>query len=134
MTGICAFPFFWLVDLGTPLSVTGGMCLGLIGIAALFSVLPPLLSSLFHPHLRYSGMSLSYGVAAGVVGGISPLLSGALYVWAKAAWPIALLVLLASLISALSILWSSSSGMTPGSEVAIAPVGSHAGQIVDWSN
>jgi MFS transporter, MHS family, shikimate and dehydroshikimate transport protein len=134
MTGICAFPFFWLVDLGTPLSVTGGMCLGLIGIAALFSVLPPLLSSLFHPRLRYSGMSLSYGVAAGVVGGISPLLSGALYVWAKAAWPIALLVLLASLISALSILWSSSSGMIRRSEVAIGPVGSNAGQIVDWSN
>jgi len=123
MTGICAFPFFWLVDLGTPLSITGGMCLGLIGIAALFSVLPPLLSSLFHPRLRYSGMSLSYGVAAGVVGGISPLLSGALYVWAKAAWPIALLVLLASLISALSILLSSSSGVIRRSEVAIAPVG-----------
>lgn len=123
MTGICAFPFFWLVDLGTPRSITGGMCLGLIGIAALFSVLPPLLSSLFHPRLRYSGMSLSYSVAAGVVGGISPLLSTALYAWAKAAWPIALLVLLASLISALSILLRSNSGVTRRSQLAIAPVG-----------
>jgi MFS transporter, MHS family, shikimate and dehydroshikimate transport protein len=123
MTGICAFPFFWLVDLGTPRSITCGMCLGLIGIAALFSVLPPLLSSLFDLRLRYSGMSLSYGIAAGVVGGTSPLLSGALYVWAKAAWPIALLVLLASLISAASVLLSSSSGVIRTSERAVAPVG-----------
>ena len=123
MTGICAFPFFWLVDLGTPLTITGGMCLGLIGIAALFSVLPSFLSSLFEPRLRYSGMSLSYGVAAGVVGGITPLLSGALYVWAKAAWPIALLLILASLISAVSILLSSSPDVIRRSEVVVAPVG-----------
>jgi MHS family shikimate/dehydroshikimate transporter-like MFS transporter len=122
MTGICAFPFFWLVNLGTPLSITGGMCLGLIGIVALFSVLPPLLSGLFHPRLRYSGMSLCYGVAAGVVGGISPLLSDALCVWAKAAWPIALLVMFASLISALSILLSSSAGVVRRSGRVIAPV------------
>lgn len=123
MTGICAFPFFWLVDLGTPRSVTCGMCLGLIGIAALFSVLPPLLSGLFHPRLRYSGMSLCYGIAAGVGGGITPLLSGALYVWAKAAWPIALMVMLASLISAISILLSSGTGVIRRSESAIAPAG-----------
>jgi MHS family shikimate/dehydroshikimate transporter-like MFS transporter len=123
MTGVCAFPFFWLVDLGTPRGITCGMCLGLIGIAALFSVLPSLLSNLFHPRLRYSGMSLCYGVAAGVGGGISPLLSDALYMWAKATWPIAVLVLLASLISAISILLSSSSELIHRSERAIAPVG-----------
>jgi MHS family shikimate/dehydroshikimate transporter-like MFS transporter len=123
MTGICAFPFFWLVDLGTPRSITCGMCLGLIGIAALFSVLPPLLSSLFYPRLRYSGMSLCFGIAAGVVGGMSPLLSGALYVWAKATWPIALLVVLASLISAISIVLISSSGIIRRPERAVAPVG-----------
>jgi MHS family shikimate/dehydroshikimate transporter-like MFS transporter len=104
MTGVCAFPFFWLVDLGTPLSITGGMCLGLIGIAALFSVLPSLISSMFEPRVRYSGMSIAYGVAAGVVGGLSPLLSGSLYVWAKASWPIALYLVLASVISVVSIL------------------------------
>jgi MHS family shikimate/dehydroshikimate transporter-like MFS transporter len=104
MTGVCAFPFFWLVDLGTPLAITGGMCLGLIGIAALFSVLPSLISSMFEPRVRYSGMSIAYGVAAGVVGGLSPLLSGSLYVWAKASWPIALYLVFASIISVVSIL------------------------------
>jgi hypothetical protein len=93
------------------------------GVAALFSVLPSFLASLFEPRLRYSGMSLSYGVAAGVVGGVSPLLSGALYVWAKATWPIALLLILASLISAISILLSSSPDVIRRSEVAVAPVG-----------
>jgi MHS family shikimate/dehydroshikimate transporter-like MFS transporter len=106
MTGICAFPFFWLVDLGTPLSITSGMCLGLIGIAALFSVLPSLISNLFEPRVRYSGMSIAYGVAAGVIGGLSPLLSGSLFVWAKASWPIALFLIVASAISILSILSS----------------------------
>jgi MHS family shikimate/dehydroshikimate transporter-like MFS transporter len=104
MTGVCAFPFFWLVDLGTPLAITGGMCLGLIGIAALFSVLPSLISGMFEPRVRYSGMSIAYGVAAGVVGGLSPLLSGSLYVWAKASWPIALYLVFASVISVVSIL------------------------------
>lgn len=104
VTGVCAFPFFWLVDLGTPLAITGGMCLGLIGIAALFSVLPSLISGMFEPRVRYSGMSIAYGVAAGVVGGLSPLLSGSLYVWAKASWPIALYLVFASVISVVSIL------------------------------
>jgi MHS family shikimate/dehydroshikimate transporter-like MFS transporter len=121
MTGICAFPFFWLVDMGTPLSITAGMCLGLIGIAALFSVLPSFLSSLFEPRFRYSGMSISYGIAAGVIGGLSPLLSGSLYVWAKAAWPIALFLVTASIISVVSILLSTSLGAIPKSEVAMAP-------------
>jgi MFS transporter, MHS family, shikimate and dehydroshikimate transport protein len=121
MTGICAFPFFWLVDMGTPLSITAGMCLGLIGIAALFSVLPSFLSSLFEPRFRYSGMSISYGIAAGVIGGLSPLLSGSLYVWAKAAWPIALFLVTASIISVVSILLSTSLGAIPKSEAAMAP-------------
>jgi MHS family shikimate/dehydroshikimate transporter-like MFS transporter len=104
MTGLCAFPFFWLVDLGTPLAITGGMCLGLIGIAALFSVLPSLISGMFQPRVRYSGMSIAYGIAAGVIGGLSPLLSGSLYVWAKASWPIALYLVFASAVSVVSIL------------------------------
>jgi hypothetical protein len=67
-------------------------------------------------------MSLCYGFAAGAVGGISPLLSDALYVWAKAAWPIALLVMLASLVSALSILLSSGAGVVRRPGRVIAPV------------
>ena len=61
------------------------------------------------------------GIAAGVIGGLSPLLSGSLYVWAKAAWPIALFLVTASIISVVSILLSANLGAIPKSEATLAP-------------
>lgn len=103
MTVLCAFPFFWLVNAGTQASATAGLCLGMIGIAAQFAVLPSFVSSLFTPNVRYSGLSLSYGIAAGVIGGLSPILSSSLFVWAQAPWPIALYLMLVGVISVIAI-------------------------------
>ena len=106
MTAITAFPFFWLIEAGTQASAIGALCLGMIGIASQFAVLPSFVSSLFDARVRYSGLSLSYGIAAGVIGGLSPIISSSLFVWAKAPWPIAVYLVFVGLISIVAILCS----------------------------
>lgn len=105
-TTLFSFPFFWLVDIGTFFSITLAISLAMVGIAALFAVLPAYISSLFEAKIRYTGISLAYSLPAGVIGGLTPLLASSLFIWAKAAWPIALYLVGIGLISMLSILFS----------------------------
>lgn len=105
-TTLFSFPFFWLVDVGTFFSITLAISLAMVGISALFAVLPAYISSLFEAKIRYTGISLAYSLPAGVIGGLTPLLASSLFLWAKAAWPIALYLVGIGIISMLSILFS----------------------------
>ena len=105
-TTLFSFPFFWLVDVGTFFSITLAISLAMVGISALFAVLPAYISSLFEAKIRYTGISLAYSLPAGVIGGLTPLLASSLFIWAKAAWPIALYLVGIGIISMLSILFS----------------------------
>jgi MHS family shikimate/dehydroshikimate transporter-like MFS transporter len=108
-----SFPFFRFVDAGTPLSITLGISLAMVGISALYAVLPAYTSRLFDTRVRFTGLSLSYGIAAGLIGGLTPLLASSLYLWAKASWPIALYLVGIGLISMIAII------LTP--RVLVAP-------------
>jgi MFS family permease len=108
-----SFPFFKFVDAGTPLSITLGVSLAMVGISALYAVLPAYTSRLFDTRVRFTGLSLSYGIAAGLIGGLTPLLASSLYLWAKASWPIALYLVGIGLISMIAII------LTP--RVLVAP-------------
>jgi MHS family shikimate/dehydroshikimate transporter-like MFS transporter len=99
-----SFPFFKFVDAGTPLSITLGISLAMVGISALYAVLPAYTSRLFDTRVRFTGLSLSYGIAAGLIGGLTPLLASSLYLWAKASWPIALYLVGIGLISMIAII------------------------------
>ncbi|MDA9451228.1 MULTISPECIES: MFS transporter [unclassified Bradyrhizobium] len=105
-TAAFSFPFFWLVDQGTFVSITLAITLAMVGISALFAVLPAYISSLFEPKIRYTGTSLAYSIPAGVIGGLTPLLASSLFLWAKAAWPIALYLVGIGTISMISVLLS----------------------------
>lgn len=78
----------------------------MVGISALFAVLPAYVSSLFETHVRYTGISLSYGIAAGLIDGLTPLLSSSLFIWAKASWPIALYLVGIGTISMIAVVAS----------------------------
>jgi len=99
-----SFPFFKFVDAGTPHSITLGISLAMVGISALYAVLPAYTSRLFDTRVRFTGLSLSYGIAAGLIGGLTPLLASSLYLWAKASWPIALYLVGIGLISMIAII------------------------------
>lgn len=105
-TAAFSFPFFWFIDAGTPFSISAGITLAMVGISAVFAVLPAYLSSLFETHVRYTGISLSYGIAGGLIGGLTPLLASSLFIWAKAPWPIALYLVGIGAISMIAVIAS----------------------------
>ena len=105
-TASFSFPFFWLIDMGTAFSIALAISLAMVGISALFAVLPAYVSSLFETHVRYTGISLSYGIAAGLIGGLTPLLSSSLFIWAKSSWPIALYLVCIGIISMIAVIAS----------------------------
>jgi MFS family permease len=104
ITMLSAFPFFWLVDMGTFASVTAAICLAMLGISPLYAVLPVYVSEMFGARVRYSAISLSYTVASGLVGGITPALAASLYAWAGKPWPVALYLVVIAAITIVSIL------------------------------
>jgi MFS family permease len=77
--------------------------MALFGTSALYAVLPAYVSELFKPRVRYSGISISYNIASGLIGGFSPAISAALFAWAGATWPIALYLMGVGCISAISL-------------------------------
>jgi MFS family permease len=58
--------------------VTAAICIALFGSSALYAVLPAYVSELFKPRVRYSGISINYNLASGLIGGFSPAISSAL--------------------------------------------------------
>lgn len=101
-----SYPFFWLVDTGTFFNITLSISLAMVGISALYAVLPAYVSSLFEARVRYTGISLSYGLAAGLIGGLTPLLASSLFIWAKASWPIALYLVGIGILSLVAVVVS----------------------------
>jgi MFS transporter, MHS family, shikimate and dehydroshikimate transport protein len=67
-------------------------------------------SRLFDTQVRFTGISLSYGIAAGVIGGLTPLLASSLFLWAKSSWPIALNLVGVGVISMIAVIVSPSFG------------------------
>ncbi|CAH1689416.1 Fosfomycin resistance protein AbaF [Hyphomicrobiales bacterium] len=91
--GMClfAFPFFWLIDAASTVSIfmafigANTVCFSLMN-----AVQPKLFSSLFDTEVRYSGLALGHEVASVFSGGLSPLIATALLSIYGASWPIAL--------------------------------------------
>jgi MFS transporter, MHS family, shikimate and dehydroshikimate transport protein len=98
-----AFPFFALVKLGNFGGMTAAVCLALVGMSAHYAVVPAFVSELFSPRLRYTGISASYTIAAGLLGGLSPAIGSGLYAWAQDTWPVALFLIVVGVISLVSI-------------------------------
>lgn len=105
-----SFPFFQFIDAGSPFSISLGITLAMVGISALFAVLPAYVSRLFSTQVRFTGISLSYGIAAGLIGGLTPLLASSLFLWAKSPWPIALYLVGVGLVSVVAIIFSPAFG------------------------
>ncbi|MHA6803227.1 MFS transporter [Salinifilum ghardaiensis] len=87
-----AFPVFWLLETKNPVLVVLGVTLGVACLSISYAVSGALLTELFPPHLRYSGVSVAYNLG-GVVSGFVPLLATAgLAASGEQSWSVALLV------------------------------------------
>jgi hypothetical protein len=106
--------FFWIIRGGALLDISVAISLAMVGISALFAVLPAYVSSLFEAKVRYTGSSLAYGIGAGLVGGLTPLLASSLYLWSISSWPIALYLVGISVISIVVVIASPGSWTRSG--------------------
>ncbi|MDH6546226.1 MFS transporter [Streptomyces sp. SAI-041] len=88
---VFAFPFFWLVDTGTPALVWLAFVIALgIGHGAMIGTQPSFFTELFGKSSRYSAISLGHELASVFAGGLSPLIATALLAATNSSWPISL--------------------------------------------
>jgi MFS transporter, MHS family, shikimate and dehydroshikimate transport protein len=74
-TAVLAFPFFWALEARTVTALWIGFAVAYnLGPTLMLSVQATFFATLFHPRVRYTGLSVAYQVSA-VVGGFTPLIS-----------------------------------------------------------
>lgn len=101
ITALLAFPVFMLVDTADPMLITLAICLGTMSIDIVYASTGTLLSEMFRPEFRYTGVSISFQFA-GAIGGFTPMIATALLTSAgNVSWPAALILILISLLTAL---------------------------------
>ncbi|WP_411731781.1 MFS transporter [Paeniglutamicibacter sp.] len=99
-TAAGAFPLFWLIDSKNPAAVVLAVTLGIALVTLAYAVTGALLTELFPPNLRYSGVALGYNIA-GAITGFLPLIAIALLATSGgASWTAATLLIVISLITA----------------------------------
>jgi len=96
---LIAFPYYWLFDTRQPLLVVAASIAGLLTFALLYGPLAAFVSSLYSGQVRYTGVSLSYHLAAAIGGGAAPLIAGALLVATHSSSAIAGYVVLSALVA-----------------------------------
>ncbi|MHA7143851.1 MFS transporter [Arthrobacter sp. TmT3-37] len=100
VTAAAAFPLFWLIDTRNPAAIILAVTLGIAFLSIAYAVTGALLTELFPPHLRYSGVALGYNLA-GALSGFLPFIAVALQgATGGGSWTAALLLMAVSLITA----------------------------------
>lgn len=100
---IFSFPFFWLLDTRVSILIWLAIVVGLVvGHDPMYGPQAAYFSELFGTRLRYSGASIGYQMASVVAGALSPIIAASLLAWANSFWPIALYMVLLSLITIVS--------------------------------
>ncbi len=105
LTGLLAFPFFWLVDTGTAWGMIAATVLGLgVAHAAMYGPQAAFFSELFGTSVRCTGASLGYQLASPLAGGLAPLIASWLLLQTHGQpWPVALYLVGACLLTLLSV-------------------------------
>ena len=99
-----AYPFFWMVNLGTPFAISLAIVIGMIIHAAMYAPQAAFFSELFGTEVRYTGASLGYQLASPFAGGLAPLISTALLQQSGGQpWPIAIYLIILSAITLVSV-------------------------------
>jgi MHS family shikimate/dehydroshikimate transporter-like MFS transporter len=102
---VFAFPFFWLLDTKVPGLVILAIALGFAcANGAISSVQPDYFARLFGANIRYSGISIGREGATIIGGGLGPVIATALVTSTGASWPVALCMVVTSIIGFAAVL------------------------------
>lgn len=75
LVALLAFPFFWLLNEHTTLSLWAGFIIAYnLGPTLMLSVQPSFFTQLFGTRVRYTGLSVAYQISA-IIGGFTPLIA-----------------------------------------------------------
>jgi MFS family permease len=96
---LLAFPYYWLFDTRQPVLVVVASVAGLITFALLYGPLAAFVSSLYSGQVRYTGVSLSYHLAAAIGGGPAPIIAGTLLAATKSSAAIAGYLVVSALVA-----------------------------------
>ncbi|WP_077488539.1 MFS transporter [Sinomonas mesophila] len=100
VSAVLAFPLFAMIDTKSPLLITLAITIGIMLIAVAYAVNGALLTELFPPKLRYSGVALGYNIA-GATSGFMPMIATAMLgVSGNQSWGAALILAGISLLTA----------------------------------
>ena len=99
LSGLWAFPLFWLFDTGNPFLIALAFSVGMVFFAMLYGPMGAFLPELYGTRLRYSGASVSYNLGGVLGGALAPLVATELLASTGASWPISLYVLAMSAVS-----------------------------------
>ncbi|MEU6680146.1 MFS transporter [Streptomyces sp. NPDC046925] len=126
---VFAFPFFWLLDTGTPVLVWLAFIIAIgIGHGAMIGTQPSFFTELFGKTSRYSAISLGHELASVFAGGLSPLIATALLAATDASWPISLYIVFLGCITLVSVYFARETvqrDAAPAPDPQMQPVGSH---------
>ena len=76
LTGVLAYPVFWMMDSASPVRVWLGLVLALsVGHAAMYAPQGAFFSELFGSRVRYSGASLGAQLSSIFAGGLAPIIA-----------------------------------------------------------
>ncbi|WP_410012486.1 MFS transporter [Sodalis sp. C49] len=129
---LLAYPFYYLINTGNIWGIYAGLVLAYSFIVgSMYSIEPCYLSELFSTEVRYTGVSVGSQIA-GIFGGFTPAVATVLVAWAGGAfWPIALMIIVCGLITALCALGA---GETLGRDLNsdMMPVKKHKGNAESY--
>jgi len=101
LTAVAAFPMFWLIDTKNPLAIIVAVTVGIAIVTIAYAVTGALLTELFPPELRYSGVALGYNIAGALTGFLPLIATAFLAASGNASWSAALILIVISLITVL---------------------------------
>ena len=96
-----AFPLF---DTLNPVLIVAAVTIGLCFHALMYAGQPAIMAEMFPTRMRYSGVSLGYQVTSVVAGSLAPIIASALLQQYSSWIPVALYVLIACAITAVTVL------------------------------
>jgi MFS family permease len=102
LTGVYGFAYFAMLDTKIPVLVTLGIVLSLLPHDIMYGPQAALIAESFTARLRYSGASLGYQLSSVIAGGPAPLIASALMGRNHSATPIAIFILICSVITLVS--------------------------------
>ncbi|WP_172652726.1 MFS transporter [Rhodococcus opacus] len=104
VTALMAFPFFWLLDLGSFVAIFLAMVIALpIAHSLTFATQASFVPELFETRLRYSGSAIGYQIGGMVMSGPVPFISAALLAWAGSGWPMSLYIVVGSALTFIAV-------------------------------